>query len=512
MLVHNKEEGSDNAGNACNAYNTANACIAYNACIGGNAPLPPRAYDILASVGNGVRVVAKLSDYAKLCEAGNTLKDAVQVNKNLDYLRKICLKEYSAGYVGVVRYGLFTNSTKFKYNLSVTTMKTFFTLNPIKFIGASSVLRSKGCSYSSLVLDPRKNFNIRSLAPPAIKNKTKIKIFTVPLIELTEFEFIKLLQLNLNLDTYYTILFQYTLYEQGTYLMLGPQVGIYMRETHDLKYYSLLYEHFLELLEILMDRYGVESPDFIVIYLKELILEETLKKDNPISQIVLSKGLVKVGDTKRLFSSSILPITYNEKYFGYLLQDKLKIEYLSKIIEKMQSSLGSELSSTGTRNSQTSGVLQLPDAGWSHSHSSSIKECVVPAGCYDKGLYYFFDNIDFNNLIAGLNIEQNQIIFMQKVISATATPRSQDTHPNSESKSDGSVLDTQSVVQRGYDLFKVYLSRDSKYLIFSIMSPDFVYYRIVFNNKSGKFLFVSKDILNPQLINKSNFLLNPAKT
>ena len=38
-----------------------------------------------------------------------------------------------------------------------------------------------------------------------------------------------------------------------------------------------------------------------------------------------------------------------------------------------------------------------------------------------------------------------------------------------------------------------------------------MYYRIVFNNKTGKFLSVSKDILNSQLINKSNFILNPAK-
>jgi hypothetical protein len=62
------------------------------------------------------------------------------------------------------------------------------------------------------------------------------------------------------------------------------------------------------------------------------------------------------------------------------------------------------------------------------------------------------------------------------------------------------------------DLFKVYLSPNGKYLIISIMSPDFLYYRIKFKTKTGKFLFVSKDILNPQLINKSNFILNPTKT
>lgn len=52
-----------------------------------------------------------------------------------------------------------------------------------------------------------------------------------------------------------------------------------------------------------MNRSNIENPDFIVIYLKELILEETLKKADPISQIALSKGLVSVGKTKQFFSS-----------------------------------------------------------------------------------------------------------------------------------------------------------------------------------------------------------------
>ena len=135
------------------------------------------------------------------------------------------------------------------------------------------------------------------------------------------------MQLNLNLVTTYTILFQYCLYEKNTHLILGllrTQTGINVKETHNLNYYRDLYEHFLELLDITMQCYGVESPDFIVIYLKEIILEveETLKKINPISQIVLNKSLVKVGETKRLFNNNIIPITYNLKDFGHLLEGR----------------------------------------------------------------------------------------------------------------------------------------------------------------------------------------------
>lgn len=129
----------------------------------------------------------------------------------------------------------------------------------------SSTLKT-GNSYSTLEVYPENNLKIRK--PFVLKNKNKIKNFTVPFNELTEFEFIILLQLNLKLDNDYTILFQYTSYEQGIHIMLGAQIGIPMRKTHNLKIYRLLFEHYLELLEILLNRYNIENPDFIVIYLK----------------------------------------------------------------------------------------------------------------------------------------------------------------------------------------------------------------------------------------------------
>jgi hypothetical protein len=50
--------------------------------------------------------------------------------------------------------------------------------------------------------------------------------------------------------------------------MLGPQVGIKVKETHNFKYYRNLYEHFLEILEITMDRYNVESLILLLYTLK----------------------------------------------------------------------------------------------------------------------------------------------------------------------------------------------------------------------------------------------------
>lgn len=50
--------------------------------------------------------------------------------------------------------------------------------------------------------------------------------------------------LNLKLNSSYTIIFQYTLYEFNYQYMLGHQMGIIVKDKHDINYYSELYNHF----------------------------------------------------------------------------------------------------------------------------------------------------------------------------------------------------------------------------------------------------------------------------
>lgn len=45
--------------------------------------------------------------------------------------------------------------------------------------------------------------------------------------------------------------------------MLGPQIGIVVKNTHDIKYYKLLFKHYQDKLEALMSLYYVENPNFI---------------------------------------------------------------------------------------------------------------------------------------------------------------------------------------------------------------------------------------------------------
>jgi hypothetical protein len=86
---------------------------------------------------------------------------------------------------------------------------------------------------------------------------------------MSEIKMINTLILELQLMTFYTILFQYSLYENNLQYMLGPQSGINVRDTHNISHYRNIYEYFIERLNLLMDRYQIACPDFIVIYLKE---------------------------------------------------------------------------------------------------------------------------------------------------------------------------------------------------------------------------------------------------
>lgn len=209
----------------------------------------------------------------------------------------------------------------------------YFSKSSLRFLQQPECIRTFSNMSDIVVRKDINNLAIRNLTKTKINYKFDKVI--IPFKELTEIKFLNILLLNLKLDTLYTILFQYTLYENNINFMLGPQVGINVKETHNLEYYRNLYEHLLEKLSIIMESYNVEAPDFITLIMKELVLEETIKK-GVISKIEISKGLGKIGEVKRNFNSSILPFTYNEKYFGNLLQGSLKLEFLNKLIDQLE--------------------------------------------------------------------------------------------------------------------------------------------------------------------------------
>jgi len=111
--------------------------------------------------------------------------------------------------------------------------------------------------------------------------------------------------------------------------MLGSQVGIVVRDSHDIKYYKSLFEHYQDMLEITLSLYKVESPDFI--HLTEITVDEHLKLGKLVKP---STKLVKVTENLTLFKKNILPLTRLEKHYGNLLQGQVKIKYLRDLVSK----------------------------------------------------------------------------------------------------------------------------------------------------------------------------------
>ena len=268
--------------------------------------------------------------------------------------------------------------------------------------------------------------------------KYKLITVSVPFHEFTEIRFIQLLMLNLKINSLNTILFQYSSYSTSTNLMLGPQVGVVVRDRHDISYYRILYEHYIEKLESIMSLYNAGVPEFVIIHLKEILVDGKVKIGQ-LFQIDLPKKLINVSDTRIKFNSKILPLTLDERDFGSLLQDVIKANYLENIINNLQNNM--LLNNT---DSEKNKLL------------NNIKKLA-------KDLNII--NIEYQPLLwECLKDEKLQIAFLMEVIKS--------------------------------DRYKVFISKNKLYLIISYLTKKFNYNRIVFHTKTGKLMFCSKDSFN----------------
>ena len=110
--------------------------------------------------------------------------------------------------------------------------------------------------------------------------------------------------------------------------MLGPHLGIVVPDKHDISYYRNLFEYYNEKLDSHMSLYNVDTPDFIVIYLKEILVDDNIKIGR-LSQIEIPQKLINVCETNTntntnsnsnynsnsntKFNSNILPLTLDDK-------------------------------------------------------------------------------------------------------------------------------------------------------------------------------------------------------
>lgn len=129
------------------------------------------------------------------------------------------------------------------------------------------------CNSIVITADSKDIIELKQKSNTQIKHESRIIQVIVPFNELTEIRFINILMLNLKINSLNTILFQYSNYSSFTNLMLGSQQGIVIKDKYDISYYRKLFEYYCEKLEIKMSLYKADLPEFLVIHLKEIIIE-----------------------------------------------------------------------------------------------------------------------------------------------------------------------------------------------------------------------------------------------
>nr|QWO71376.1 DNA polymerase [Calocybe gangraenosa] len=153
-----------------------------------------------------------------------------------------------------------------------------------------------------------------------MQNKiSNFKFLHFYLEDFTEDKFQNEIMKNFKLNTTYSILLKISSYNNLIFKMCGPQIGLIIKQEHDLDFYSKIYSLILTRIEQTSELYDymetIESLEImysIIIPQKELILKN-------ISNYSLSQQLVNKKEVKRNFNQNFLPLTTDVSYYGFHL-------------------------------------------------------------------------------------------------------------------------------------------------------------------------------------------------
>jgi hypothetical protein len=179
-------------------------------------------------------------------------------------------------------------------------------------------------SYSSFVVNSVKSFN---------------KKWTYVIFSFKDFNSNILLEFiirNLNMNSRYSLLFKLGLIE-NRFLMLGPQIGLIIKEKHNYEYYKNIHLIILDWIE----SFAISNAEIykkivnITILYKELdyLPELVLENINLIStnNEKINKQIFKKTVLSKDFSSKYIPLTVNTKHFGSLIEGSMKKKYIDKL-------------------------------------------------------------------------------------------------------------------------------------------------------------------------------------
>jgi hypothetical protein len=160
-------------------------------------------------------------------------------------------------------------------------------------------------------------------------NQKKWMCVVISYRDFTLKKLIELLVIQLKMNSRYSLLFKLGL-SGNRFLMIGPQIGVVVKEKHNLNYYEKIHTIITDRIEhYIISNSALESQlETLSILYKELdsLSELEMKNINLLSlnKEKLNTKIFQKTQTSKIFSSQYLSLTLNTKYYGSLLTSWLK--------------------------------------------------------------------------------------------------------------------------------------------------------------------------------------------
>ncbi len=165
-----------------------------------------------------------------------------------------------------------------------------------------------------------------------MKTKNKFIDLILPFNKLNEKFFIQSLMEHLSINSRYSILVKLGFKNNSEFYMSGKQIGVNIGYSHDIKYYKDLYNVLLYRIDLVMENYDQERyPDSVIFSYKSLNISESLVLSSVGDLNLENKSIFVNKDLKKIFSKKYLALTLNESYYGYRVDDFLKLKYINEL-------------------------------------------------------------------------------------------------------------------------------------------------------------------------------------
>ena len=163
------------------------------------------------------------------------------------------------------------------------------------------------------------------------KNKLGFGYIHFAYYNFTVENFISEITKNFKLNTTYSILIKIGSENNLIFKMAGSQIGLIIKNYHDLDYYGKIYSVISSRIESTISNYDyINSVDSIELMYSVIIPQKELTLKN-ISSLDIKNQFINLNKLNENFNQNLLPFTTDTSYFGKLVSDSERLKYINLI-------------------------------------------------------------------------------------------------------------------------------------------------------------------------------------